>query len=415
MEMVSPVMIRCIILPQPSQATMSSSSAVTSLRLSLTNPHLPQPRCGSEGCQPCTNPGGSLTCHQPYPRDVTRCNLPVVDWRRVSGGVACALRSSDSGTGSKPTFAQLCHPQFQNRVSQSHGLQLACRSGADNNETENDSTADGEAGLAEAEGEKAWWAQGWDVPWGWRETGIGMSAWISSFIFVGIAVQLACLKLGWAPWRGTDLNDEALFLLINQSVRTASGIAIVWFVARPFQPLSTDLFHWGFEDPFSCRKGWLSWASVGVLSAGLVVFATATATTMLSGGIDAPREEADALVQVLPIIAASPFSTGALIFVAGVLAPILEETIFRAFLLTSLTKWMPVPLAVAGSACAFAAAHMTPNEFPKLAALGLVLGFSYVRTRNLLTPIIIHSVWNSGVIILLTLLRMEGYDIQELI
>ncbi|CAI5997826.1 unnamed protein product [Closterium sp. NIES-64] len=196
-------------------------------------------------------------------------------------------------------------------------------------------SADGEAGLAEAEGEKAWWAQGWDVPWGWRETGIGMSAWISSFIFegiamqnaclklgwapwrgtdlavqlaclklgwapwrgtdlndealfllinhscvlvpdllpssalppppsfifvgiavqlaclklgfifVGIAVQLTCLKLGWAPWRGTDLNDEALFLLINQSVRTASGIAIVWFVARPFNPLSTDLFHWG--------------------------------------------------------------------------------------------------------------------------------------------------------------------------
>ncbi|CAI5468811.1 unnamed protein product [Closterium sp. Yama58-4] len=235
------------------------------------------------------------------------------------------------------------------------------------------------------------------------------------FIFVGIAVQLACLKLGWAPWRGTDLNDEALFLLINQSVRTASGIAIVWLVARPFQPLPTDLFHWGFEDPFSCRKGWLSWAGVGVLTAGLVVFATATATTALSGGIDPPREDADALVQVLPIIAASPFSTGALIFVAGVLAPILEETIFRAFLLTSLTKWMPVPLAVAGSACAFAAAHMTPNEFPKLAALGLVLGFTYVRTRNLLTPMIIHSVWNSGVIIILTLLRMEGYDIQELI
>ncbi|CAI5525357.1 unnamed protein product, partial [Closterium sp. Naga37s-1] len=184
------------------------------------------------------------------------------------------------------------------------------------------------------------------------------------FIFVGIAVQLTCLKLGWAPWRGTDLNDEALFLLINQSVRTASGIAIVWFVARPFNPLSTDLFHWGFEDPFSCRKGWLSWAGVGVLTAGLVVFATATATTALSGGIDPPREDADALVQVLPIIAASPFSTGALIFVAGVLAPILEETIFRAFLLTSLTKWMPVPLAVAGSACAFAAAHMTPNKLP---------------------------------------------------
>ncbi|GJP45766.1 hypothetical protein CLOM_g5105 [Closterium sp. NIES-68] len=121
-----------------------------------------------------------------------------------------------------------------------------------------------------------------------------MGAWISSFIFVGIAVQLACLKLGWTPWRGTDLDDEALFLLINQSVRTATGLGIVWFVARPYQPLPSDLFHFGFEDPFSCRKGWLSWAGVGVLAAGLVVFATASATTALSGGIDAPREDASA-------------------------------------------------------------------------------------------------------------------------
>ena len=35
-----------------------------------------------------------------------------------------------------------------------------------------------------------------------------------------------------------------------------------------------------------------------------------------------------------------------LLTVTAVLAPVLEETVFRGFLLTSLTKWMPTPAAV---------------------------------------------------------------------
>ena len=48
-------------------------------------------------------------------------------------------------------------------------------------------------------------------------------------------------------------------------------------------------------------------------------------------------------------------------------------------------------------------------------ALGTVLGFSYVRTRNLATPMIIHSTWNSAVLLLLTVLVASGYDINELL
>jgi membrane protease YdiL (CAAX protease family) len=117
----------------------------------------------------------------------------------------------------------------------------------------------------------------------------------------------------------------------------------------------------------------------------------------------------------MPIIGASPLSTASLLGVTGVLAPVLEETIFRGFLMTSLTKWLPTPVAVLISAVAFAAAHLTPGEFPQLAALGVILGFSYAQTRNLLTPILIHSIWNSGVVVLLTLLRLQGYDLKELI
>ena len=39
---------------------------------------------------------------------------------------------------------------------------------------------------------------------------------------------------------------------------------------------------------------------------------------------------------------------------------------------------------------------------------GMVLGFSYARTRNLLTPMMIHSLWNSGVLVVVAVLVSSG-------
>lgn len=41
--------------------------------------------------------------------------------------------------------------------------------------------------------------------------------------------------------------------------------------------------------------------------------------------------------------------------------------------------------------------------------IGTALGFSYAQTRNLLTPITIHALWNSGVIVLLTILQVSYF------
>lgn len=128
----------------------------------------------------------------------------------------------------------------------------------------------------------------------------------------------------------------------------------------------------------------------------------------------------------------------ALLAVTSVLAPVLEEVVFRGFLLTTLTKWcwcsvetrtfaradftlsccslrMPVPGAVVLSSVAFGAAHLTPRDFPQLVALGLVLGFAYVRSRNLLTPMLVHGAWNGGVLIVLTMLAAQGVDLRAVL
>ena len=48
--------------------------------------------------------------------------------------------------------------------------------------------------------------------------------------------------------------------------------------------------------------------------------------------------------------------------------------------------------------------HLQPLGLPTLTTLGLVLGFAFVRTGNLVTTILVHGLWNGGVFLLLRML-----------
>ena len=87
------------------------------------------------------------------------------------------------------------------------------------------------------------------------------------------------------------------------------------------------------------------------------------------------------------------------------LAPAAEELIFRGFLLAALTRFMSPVNAAFVSAGAFACAHLSARDLPQLWALGIVLGLTYVRTKNLATPIAIHAVWNGMTLLVLVALQ----------
>ena len=78
-------------------------------------------------------------------------------------------------------------------------------------------------------------------------------------------------------------------------------------------------------------------------------------------------------------------------------------------------RYMPTYAAVGVSSLAFAACHFSTRDFPQLTALGMLLGFSYVRSRNLLTPMIIHGTWNGVVLSFLYFLVSNGVDVQQLL
>ncbi|HEY9660386.1 MAG TPA: CPBP family intramembrane glutamic endopeptidase, partial [Allocoleopsis sp.] len=81
-----------------------------------------------------------------------------------------------------------------------------------------------------------------------------------------------------------------------------------------------------------------------------------------------------------------------------------EEILFRGFLLPSLTKYVPVWGAIGLSSLLFAIAHLSLSEVLPLAVLGAVLGFVYTRSRSLLAPMMLHSLWNSVTMVGLLLL-----------
>ncbi|XP_047958231.1 membrane-embedded CAAX protease MroQ isoform X2 [Salvia hispanica] len=250
----------------------------------------------------------------------------------------------------------------------------------------------------------------WDVPWNWQTISLTSLACGISFVLTGL-IEAAAVEYSGIQIEELSLDEKAEVLFLDQGIATTVVLAVLYSLTKSFSPLPDDIYRYDWRDPFNLQKGWLLWAGIGLGGALAAIAGTGVVMSFFNG--EPPQRETDALVRLLPLIGSSSISTAALVGIVGVLAPILEETVFRGFFMVALTKWLPTPLAVLVSAAVFAGAHLTPGEFPQLFVLGTALGLTYAQTRNLLAPITIHALWNSGVILLLTFL--QGYDIKDLL
>uniref|UniRef100_A0A0E0M160 CAAX prenyl protease 2/Lysostaphin resistance protein A-like domain-containing protein n=1 Tax=Oryza punctata TaxID=4537 RepID=A0A0E0M160_ORYPU len=238
----------------------------------------------------------------------------------------------------------------------------------------------------------------WDVPWEWQTVVLAMVGCGVSFVLTGLVEQSVLTYVGFKAVEAT-VDQKAEILFLGQLSVTAVVLGVVFGITNTFRPLPDDIFRYDIKEPFKLQNGWLLWAGVGLFAAIISIALVGVAMTYLNG--EPPERETDSLVLLLPLIGSSSASTAFLVGITGVLAPILEETVFRVCILAS--------------AAVFAFAHLTPGQFPQLFILGVALGISYAQTHNLLTPITIHAFWNSGVILLLTFLQLQGYDIKELL
>lgn len=100
---------------------------------------------------------------------------------------------------------------------------------------------------------------------------------------------------------------------------------------------------------------------------------------------------------------APPAAYAALLLMAGVVAPIVEESIFRAGLFRFFKGRMSPVAALVASSLIFSAMHMNLLVFPTLFFLGMALCLAYEATGSIKVPIAMHAIFNLNSILLLAL------------
>lgn len=82
--------------------------------------------------------------------------------------------------------------------------------------------------------------------------------------------------------------------------------------------------------------------------------------------------------------------------VIGLLAPLVEEMVFRGAVLRALLRWKRNPwVGIMISAALFSLIHMNPAQMPHAFLIGLLLGWMYYRTDSIVPGVVYHWVNNT--------------------
>jgi len=206
--------------------------------------------------------------------------------------------------------------------------------------------------------------------------------WISAVLVLSwVTMQL--MVLGSAPSSdGVKVPD----LVDVQALCLFSGVLFLALLIPLVSQEQPETSGFGFDLRDWRRQAWL-----GVLGfLGCVVPVIAAWSTTLpwrtptsQHGLLQLLEHDDSLLSLAWIVLA-----------AVVLAPLLEELMYRVILQTWLQRIAPPREALLAVAVVFAAVHRLPDAVP-LFPLALILGYLYQQTRSFLTVVVTHMLFNA--------------------
>jgi membrane protease YdiL (CAAX protease family) len=141
-------------------------------------------------------------------------------------------------------------------------------------------------------------------------------------------------------------------------------------------------------------------AAYGVLICLLIITGLALQGGHTTGAA-APALSGESLIASLD----DPLALGGLFVLICVLAPLVEETIFRGFIFAGLRQQLTLAPAVVTSAALFALLHANPEAMLPIGLIGVVLAVLYEQTRSLWPGIICHALNNTLVFLFMLLMR----------
>lgn len=221
------------------------------------------------------------------------------------------------------------------------------------------------------------------VPWGVLDA-VGLVLWTI------VAQVLVALPLGLLGYGG-DVLHAGVALVIVEAVTVAG--ALLWLRAR-------GALSWRILGPL--RPRW-SHVLLGV-GVGVVGFVIATVVPeIFRRAVDAPPPPRQ---QVLEAVSASGSRAWLLIVVAALLAPVVEEFVYRGVLFQALRHRLGLWPGIGLSSLTFAFVHLElvgqPIALAALLVLAAWFAAAFHRTGTLVVPVVGHMFFN-GVAVALTL------------
>ncbi len=230
----------------------------------------------------------------------------------------------------------------------------------------------------------------WSTPW------TGETVWqvfiIGFFLMGQILVPLVFSLFQLKP-AGSNVRIQAFYVLASYLLVAFGGLSVLYLSIKRFLPLPEGWFC------FNLRGNWFLWGLGGYCVALPLVVVVSLINQKLWQGQGGSNPLLSLALSGQDQVALAIF-----FFTAAIAAPFFEEFLFRGFLLPSLTRYLPVWGAIVVSSLLFAVAHLSLSEILPLTTLGIVLGVVYTRSRNLLAPMLVHSLWNSGTLLSLFIL-----------
>ncbi|GGD22841.1 peptidase [Pontibacillus chungwhensis BH030062] len=182
-----------------------------------------------------------------------------------------------------------------------------------------------------------------------------------------------------------DLENPQTWLITWTISSFIAGLLIITWLLKP--DIQKDLR----QDYDMGIGSYIKWGLLGILLAFLSQYA-ATVIESLVFGVDPISENTQnlsALAKATPIF----------ILIIAIVAPILEEIIFRKILFGTLRKYTNFLISALVSGSIFGIVHGEPEHLLKYAMMGLVFAYLYEKTKRIIVPIITHATMNSLVII----------------
>jgi membrane protease YdiL (CAAX protease family) len=191
-------------------------------------------------------------------------------------------------------------------------------------------------------------------------------------------------------WR--ELFEENLVA----GVASLITIAVMLLLAR--QAFARGLRGLGLR-PRTIPKD-LAFAALDLLAVWPVISAMIVVTIAVGKAVLGPEFEMPQHPELEIITETAAFPLRVLIVIlAVVVAPLVEEMLFRGFIQTVFRSYLGRPwLAIFLTAVLFASVHINRTHWPALFALAVGLGYSYEKSGSLFRPIFMHALFNGIVI-----------------